>query len=143
MTIHSYIKLKPGSLRQNITIDELKGLLNDYKSSISKTAHQLNWEYNERAFPYMIREPDDNNANWFYLVSEERGYHLIALGIDNGQDSPEEDDEMLPYIQITLVDSSTYGDKAKANEFAKYLAKKLKGELHLFNGRVIHNDLKK
>ncbi|EIJ81661.1 hypothetical protein PB1_01930 [Bacillus methanolicus PB1] len=42
------------------------------------------------------------------------------------------------YIQITLPESSTFGDKGKANEFCKLFAKKLQGELHLFNGRIMY-----
>jgi len=42
------------------------------------------------------------------------------------------------YIQVVLPEDSTHGDKGKANEFCKYLAKEYKGELHLFNDRIMY-----
>jgi len=47
------------------------------------------------------------------------------------------------YIQVTLTPESTHGDKGKANEFCKYLAKQYKAELHLFNGRVMYYNPRK
>ena len=32
----------------------------------------------------------------------------------------------------------SFGDKGKANEFCRFLAKKLEGELQLFNGRTMY-----
>lgn len=42
------------------------------------------------------------------------------------------------FIQFVLPEGATHGDKAKGNEFVKHFAKKLKAELHLFNGRVMY-----
>lgn len=47
------------------------------------------------------------------------------------------------YIQLVLPEGSTHGDKAKGNEFGKHFAKKLKAELHLFNGRVMYYNPRK
>ena len=144
MALSSFIKLKDGSIKIDITIDDIKGLINEYKQSLSHTSKQLAWDYNKSAFPYSLKETEDGKSKWFYLFSEEKGYHILAIGVDYEYVKTYEDlEQKIPYIQISLSKHSTSGDKAKANEFAKFLSKKLKGELHLFNGRIIHNNLKK
>lgn len=139
MASHAYIKLVPSSAKENITIDEVKELFHYYKEITSKTGTQVDWKYNEAAFPYEIKEPPEGQGKWFYLHSDQDRYHAILLGVDKEiirhEDQPE---RVQTYIQITLPDASTFGDKGKANEFCKYLAKKLQGELHLFNGRIMY-----
>jgi hypothetical protein len=136
---NSYIKLLPSSVKQTITTDELLELFHYYKSITAKTGHQLSWGYDNAAFPYEIKEKEEGKGKWFYLKSNRDGYHLILLGID--KEEIEEADGSLReqcFIQVTIPEGSTAGDKGKANEFCKFLAKKLKGELHLFNGRIMY-----
>ena len=144
MSSSTFIKLKDGSVKNDITIEDVKELINLYRQSITHTAKQLAWDYQNSAFPYVVKETNEGKEEWFYLYSEKKGYHLLALGVDYEYIKANGDcDQKIPYIQISLSKHSTNGDKSKANEFAKYLSKKLKGELHLFNGRVIHYNLKK
>ncbi len=143
MPLSTFIKMK-GSLKEDITIEDIKNLITQYKKSISHTSEQLGWDYSNSAFPYVLKETSEGKHNWFYLYSEEKDYHMIGIGVDYEYDqAPDENEQRIPYIQISLSQHSTIGDKSKANEFAKFLAKKLKGELHLFNGRIIHYNLKK
>jgi len=135
---NAYIKLVAASVTQNVTLDEVKDLFMYYKDITSKTGNQLDWNYMEAAFPYTITETKEN---YFILKSQDTRYHTIIVGV--GTD--DEDSESISngtvsgsYIQVTLPKSSTYGDKGKANEFSKFLGKKLEGELHLFNGRIMY-----
>lgn len=139
MTENAYIKLVPESEKQTITTDELIELFHYYKEITGKTGQQLNWEYSEAAFPYELKEKPEGKGKWFYLESKEQRYRYILLGID--QETIPNDDgttKVQTYIQVTLPEASTHGDKGKANEFCKFIAKKLKGELHLFNGRIMY-----
>jgi len=139
MTENAYIKLVPSSAQQTITTDEIKSLFNYYKEITSKTGTQVDWNYEYSAFPYEIKEPTTGTDNWFYLKSDNDRYNAILMGIDNESVVNNENEQVKQtYIQITLPDSATHGDKGKANEFSKFLAKKLKGELHLFNGRIMY-----
>ncbi|MCA1029903.1 DUF1885 family protein [Bacillus timonensis] len=130
----AYIKLVPESTQTTVTLDDVKNLFNYYKEITNKTGEQLSWEYREAAFPYDLKEPNQGDANWFYLKSNDSRYNTILLGV--GKESANEQDTY--YIQLTLPEYATHGDKGKANEFAKFLAKKLSGELHLFNARIMY-----
>ena len=139
MAVNAFIKLVPSSTKQTITIDEVKELFQYYKEITGKTGDQLDWQYEGSAFPYEIKETDEGKEKWFYLHSSHERYNAILIGVDqetvrneNGEASEQ------TYIQITLPEQSTYGDKGKANEFCKFLAKKLQGELHLFNERIMY-----
>ena len=139
MAENAFIKLVPSSAKQTISIEEVKELFHFYKDITAKTGDQLNWQYGESAFPYEIKESNEGKGSWFYLYSDHDRYRAILLGIDketireeNGQEREQS------YIQVTLPEQSTFGDKGKANEFCKFLAKKLQGELHLFNERVMY-----
>ncbi|MGA4720414.1 DUF1885 family protein [Fictibacillus nanhaiensis] len=137
MSQSAYVKLVPASLKQVITIEELKDLLLYYRSITTKTGEQLSWGYADAAFPYTIEEKDEAKGKWFYLKGldqRKNKYILVGIGTDNNDDPNLEQ----CYIQFTLTDISTHGDKGKANEFCKFIASKLKGELHLFNGRVMY-----
>ncbi|ANC76720.1 hypothetical protein ABE65_007860 [Fictibacillus phosphorivorans] len=135
MSQSAYVKLVPASIQQVITIDELKDLLLYYRSITTKTGEQLSWEYAEAAFPYTIEEKEEAKGKWFYLKGlDQRKNKYILVGIGKEVDTDNEQH----YIQFTLTDISTHGDKGKANEFCKFIASKLKGELHLFNGRVMY-----
>ncbi|MBU8877658.1 DUF1885 family protein [Bacillus sp. FJAT-29790] len=136
---NAYIKLVPSSAKENITTDEVKELFQYFKKITAKTGSQIDWKYNEAAFPYEMKEKPEGKGKWFYLHSDHDRYHAILLGID--KETIREDDGLereQSYIQITLPESSTFGDKGKANEFCRFLAQKLQGELHLFNGRIMY-----
>jgi len=139
MANQAYIKLVPSSVKQTITIDELREILEYYKEITGKTGKQLNWQYNEAAFPYEITEEIVNNNKQLILISNHERYHSMALYINEEKASNGDENEAIQtYIQLTLTNRSTYGDKGKANEFCKFLANKLQGELHLFNGRIMY-----
>ncbi|MGN1401863.1 MAG: DUF1885 family protein [Bacillus sp. (in: firmicutes)] len=131
----AFIKLVPQSAIQTITIEELKDLFRYYRNITTKTGVQLDWDYSGHAFPYEIKETSDSAGKWFYLSSAEDRYHLIALAIDQ---ETTRDGHIQTYIQVSLAGTSTYGDKSKANEFCRFLAKKVQGELHLFNKRIMY-----
>ncbi|MCM3178419.1 DUF1885 family protein [Cytobacillus horneckiae] len=139
MTANAYIKLVPSSEAENIPTEMIKEYFHYYKEITAKTGNQVNWSYDEAAFPYKIEEQPDAKGSWFYLRSDEDRYNLIMLGIDKEVIHDENGtDKLQSFIQITLPETATFGDKGKANEFCKFLAKKLKAELHLFNGRVMY-----
>ncbi|MFK9092267.1 DUF1885 family protein [Bacillus salipaludis] len=139
MAVSAFIKLVPLSAKQTVTIEEVKDLFHYYKKITAKTGDQLNWQYGDSAFPYEIKEKEESNGTWFYLQSDHERYNAILIGVDTetvrNEDGTENEQV---YIQITLPEQSTYGDKGKANEFCKFLAKKLQGELHLFNERIMY-----
>ncbi|MDN4523578.1 DUF1885 family protein [Fictibacillus fluitans] len=134
MQENAYIKLVPASKQQVITIDEVKDLFRYYKEITGKTGSQLGWEYGESAFPYNMEEKSHGKGKWFYLKSKEQRFKYIMVGVDNESGTC----PTTPYIQITLPEGFTHGDKGKANEFCKFLAKQLNAELHLFNGRIMY-----
>lgn len=139
MALNAYIKLVPSSAQQTITLEEVKELFHYYKNIISKAGEQTGWKYSDAAFPYEIKETEEGKGKWFYLHSRDERYKVILIGVDTEQFRNEDGDEKeQTYIQVTLPEQSTYGDKGKANEFCKFLAKKLQGELHLFNERVMY-----
>ena len=139
MTRKAFIKLVPTSIQTAITKDELKALFHYYKEITSKTGSQIDWMYDQAAFPYDIKEDLDQQNNSFYLYSKQDRYHLILIGIEQEIITDENgDQEKQTYIRVTLPSSSTYGDKGKANEFCKFVAKQLHGDLQLFNGRVMY-----
>jgi hypothetical protein len=139
MAENAFIKLVPSSRKQTISVEEVKELLNYYKDITGKTGNQVDWEYGDSAFPYVIKEKDQGKGNWFYLHSTNERYYAILIGVDQESIRDEDGtDRIQTYIQVTLPEQSTFGDKGKANEFCKFLAKKLQGELHLFNERIMY-----
>lgn len=139
MATTAYIKLVPSSVQQQITTEEVKQLFQKYKEWMGKTGEQIDWEYDQATFPYKIKEKEEGAGQWFYLTSDQERYQTIVVAI--GKESIEKEDEGTTeqaYIQISLPKSATYGDKGKATEFAKFMAKQLKGELHLFNNRIMY-----
>ncbi|WP_078547402.1 DUF1885 family protein [Litchfieldia alkalitelluris] len=129
---NAYIKLVEGSATQEVSLEEVKQLFTYYKEITSRTGDQLNWDYADSAFPYHISKENDD---YFVLESKDSRYNMIIVGV--GQESATDEQSQL-YIQISLPQQSTHGDKGKANEFCKFLAKKLEGELHLFNSRIMY-----
>lgn len=139
MSSNAYIKLVPSSTQQAISTDELKDLFNYYKQITAKTGDQVDWSYENSAFPYELKEKEEGKGTWFYLQSSQDRYNAILFGVDKETIIVENDTEReQTYIQITLPPTATAGDKGKANEFSKFIGKKLQGELHLFNGRVMY-----
>lgn len=139
MSSNAYIKLVPSSTQQAISTDELKDLFNYYKQITAKTGDQVDWSYENSAFPYELKEKEEGKGTWFYLQSSQDRYSAILFGVDKETIVDEDDTEReQTYIQITLPPTATAGDKGKANEFSKFIGKKLQGELHLFNGRVMY-----
>jgi len=140
MSTHAYIKLVQASAKKSVTLAEVKELLQYYKEITSKTGEQLGWGYREAAFPYTIAETPDGKDQWFYLKGEPPRYQTIIIGVGKEQLKDDDSDESREqsFIQVTLPHGATHGDKGKANEFCKFLARKLEGELHLFNGRVMY-----
>lgn len=135
---NAYIKLVTNSNAQHISLDDVKDLFSYYKEITGKTGTQLDWDYDNAAFPYQIKEVN-HEKNWFYLKSDHQKYKAIIVGVGQEKIVDETGENTVQsYIQITLPEISTAGDKGKANEFCKFLAKKLEGELHLFNGRVMY-----
>lgn len=139
MAENAFIKLVPSSAKQTITTEEVKELFHYYKDITSKTGTQLDWEFGNAAFPYEIKETEEGKGTWFYLRSSHERYNVMLLGVDKETIQTEDGEQREQYyVQVTLPEQSTFGDKGKANEFCKFLAKKLQGELHLFNGRVMY-----
>jgi|UPI000570E2D1 hypothetical protein len=139
MAQNAYIKLVPSSAKQTITIEEVKDLIYYYKNITEKTGDQTNWPYENAAFPYVVKDPEEGKDKWFYLKSDHERYYAILIGVDKEIVRNEEGEEREQvYIQVTLPEQSTFGDKGKANEFCKFIAKKLKAELHLFNERIMY-----
>ncbi|UZJ77317.1 DUF1885 family protein [Fictibacillus sp. KU28468] len=135
MQQHAYIKLVPSSKQQSITSEEVKNLFRYYNEITSKTGTQLGWEYGQSAFPYSMEEKSEGKDRWFYLKGTDRQqFKYIIIGLDTEETA----ETNTSYIQVTLPEGFTHGDKGKANEFCKFLAKQLEGELHLFNGRIMY-----
>ncbi|MEA3318877.1 MAG: DUF1885 family protein [Bacillota bacterium] len=137
MASSAYINLVPNSKEKTLTVEDVKELLNYYREITSKTGKQLGWEYSQAAFPYELNEKPDGKGQWFYLKGTEDRYKMILIGVGT-QIAKSEETMPLSYIQVTLHDQSTHGDKAKANELCKFLAKKLEAELKLFTGSIMY-----
>lgn len=135
MTKNAYIRLVANSTKTLISLDEVKGLLEEYTRKNRRTGDQIGWPYEDFSFPYEITETPESEGKWFYLKATEEGYGLIAIAVDS--------DETGEYIQVSLSDYSTYGDKNKAVEFCKLFGEKLKAEVHLFNENVMYFDPRK
>lgn len=124
---HAFIRLVPKSVKQAITLEDVQQLFTYYKSITAQTGKQLNWSYEESAFPYEIIQTSETTL---HLKSSHDRYRSIFVGV--GEENEQH------FVQITLPESATFGDKGKANEFCRYVAKKLEAELQLFNGRTMY-----
>ncbi|WP_408010828.1 DUF1885 family protein [Pseudalkalibacillus sp. A8] len=133
MSSSAYVKLVAKSKQQTITLDEVEKFIRYYMEITSKTGEQLNWEYGSAAFPYTIEQRKNGEQAYYLLKGNTQGYNYMLVGAGSDDEGSEN-----TYIQIVLPEGSTHGDKGKANEFSKFLAKKLDGELHLFNGRIMY-----
>ena len=129
----AYIYLVEGSTATHADIEDVKGKFNRYVEMTKKTGEQLGWSYAESAFPYTLEERPEGKGSWFLLRGKDPSvYKAIIVGVG----SREENGQVRHYIQVSLPETSTSGDKGKANEFCRFLAREYKGELHLFNNRV-------
>ncbi|WP_270181723.1 DUF1885 family protein [Alkalihalobacillus sp. CinArs1] len=113
--------------KEDLDLNVVKSFLIYYKEITEKTGKQLSWDYGTSAFPYNIMGHDEN---WFYLKGTSEEYRGIVIGLTEDA------------LQIVLPDYATHGDKAKANELCKFLAKKMNGDLTLFNGRTMYTTKK-
>lgn len=125
----AYIRVPKRNGKEPLSYADVKAAVEHYIEITLKTGKQLDWPYEQAAFPYSIEVREEGERRWFYLKGKDPMlYKVILIGVgEDGEDS---------VVQITLTDISTHGDKGKANELARYLAKKLKGSLTLFNGRI-------
>ncbi len=133
MSSSAYVKLVEKSKQQSITLDDVEKLIRYYKEITSKTGEQLGWKYGSAAFPYSIERRESKELKYYELKGSDQGYHYILVGVGSEFNS-----ENTTQVQIVLPDGATHGDKGKAVEFSKFLAKQLNGELHLFNGRIMY-----
>lgn len=134
MSQSAFIKFVSGSAVSTLTLDELKEQLLQYKEQLSKTGTQLDWEYDDAGFPYTIESKPEGEGKWFYLKGKNMLYKYLLFGVGNSEDG----EDTRSYVQVTLPDEATHGDKAKANEYCKHLARIWKAELQLFNGRIMY-----
>lgn len=135
----AFIKLVKESKVQEVTLDDIKSKISHYIDMTKKTGEQLSWGYADAAFPYTIMEKQEAKGKWFYLKGNDpKLYKYIMFGVGKEELEEEEGKKEQFYIQVVLPEDSTHGDKGKANEFCKYLAKEYQGELRLFNDRVMY-----
>ncbi|NIK75786.1 hypothetical protein FHS15_000886 [Paenibacillus castaneae] len=133
MSQSAYIKFVQGSSVERLSLEEAKGVLSQYKEQTALTGQQLDWNYAEAAFPYTFESKQDDR--WFFLKGINPLYKYILFGTGEANSAA---GHMVPCVQVVLPDEATHGDKAKANELCKYIAKQLKAELTMFNGRTIY-----
>jgi hypothetical protein len=134
MSQSAYLYFTEGSSVPSVTLEELEGYLLRYREQTAKTGEQLDWSYADAAFPYTIEKKPEGDGVWFYLKAKDEPYKYIVFGVG----SKTENDAQKHYVHVVLPDGSTHADKSKGNELCKYLARTLKTELHLFNGRVMY-----
>lgn len=129
----AYIYFVAGSTAAHTDIYDVKAKFTRYIDMTKKTGQQLGWAYADAAFPYELEERPEGKGSWFLLKGKDPSmYKAIIVGVG----SKEENGEEKHYIQVSLPESATHGDKSKANEFCRYLARDYKAELHLFNNRI-------
>lgn len=148
----AYIKLVEGSTQAKIDLQGVENLLRQYQEMLKKTGQQLDTDYTQWAFPYQMEKKNDGEHHWLQLTSKEpMKYKYILMGVGNEEVIvPAENEENAnpqtitrSYIQVVLPDVAMQSDKGKANEFCKFMAKQLKAELHMFNGRILYYNPRK
>lgn len=129
----AYIYFVDGSTAASASIDDVKAKFTRYVDMTTKTGKQLGWTYADAAFPYTLEERPEGKDAWFLLKGKDPNmYKAIVVGVG----SKNENGSQKHYIQVSLPESATHGDKNKANEYCRYLARDYKAELHLFNNRI-------
>ncbi|MEQ6388973.1 DUF1885 family protein [Bacillaceae bacterium S4-13-58] len=134
----AYIYLVENSKQQELQLDDVKELISYYQEITSKTGEQLQWEYSKHSFPYTVEEQKDQNGHYLILRGQDDRYQYILIGVGSVVKQTKDGTNEQFYVQLMLPDNSEHGDLGKANELAKFLGKKLEGELHLFNGRIMY-----
>lgn len=125
MSKSAYIKLVPGSKQETIDLDGVKQLLDTYCEMTGLTGKQLGWSYEAAAFPYEVSHEEQDGISYLYLKGKSPDkYNGLIIG------TSKEEASGVHYIQIVLPANASHGDLAKGNEFSKFFAKQLKGELH-------------
>lgn len=138
MSQSAYIKFVQGSSVERLSLEDVKSKLTHYKEQTALTGSQLGWDYAEAAFPYTFESKNDDR--WFYLKGINPLYHYILFG---PSETTSVAGHIVPCVQVVLPNEATHGDKAKANELCKYMAKGLQAELTMFNGRTIYYNPRK
>ncbi|MBG9788341.1 DUF1885 family protein [Brevibacillus laterosporus] len=129
----AYVYLVDSSIASTVTLDDVKTFLQKYQDKTSKTGQQLDWSYTDASFPYHIEEPAEGKDTFFILKGKDQNlYKYVIIGVGTHL----KDDQERAFIQVSIPDTATQNDKSKGNEYCRYLARELKGELHLFNGRI-------
>lgn len=134
MSQSAYVQLVKGSTTDNVTLEDVRSIFDRYREQTALTGKQLDWQYDDMAFPYEIEQRTNDGVDWLCLKGTNSDYRYIFIGIG----TKEREGVTIPYIQFVLPDGSTHGDKAKANEFCKYFGKTLQAEVQLFNGRTMY-----
>ncbi|GAA0325081.1 DUF1885 family protein [Bacillus carboniphilus] len=130
MQEEALIRVHNKSKKSTITYEDVKEILQEYVRRTKKTGEQLNWDYDQHAFPYSIEEIQNEAKQFLQLKSIDPPlYHSFYLDI------PEEMDDTI--LRITLSSQSTHADKGKANELCRFISKNWGAELRLFNKRVM------
>lgn len=121
--------------KEPLKLDKVKEMLEYYNEITSKTGEQLGWSYENVAFPYTIEQVStvDGEDILHLKTKDETLFSHLLVSVSQ----EETESERKSYIIIHLPSDGTYGDKGKANEFAKFFGKKYKGEVTLFNGRIM------
>ncbi|WP_028611180.1 DUF1885 family protein [Paenibacillus harenae] len=138
MSQSAYIKFVQGSTVEAMTLEDIRSKLLHYREQTALTGSQLDWDYADAAFPYTIESKQDDR--WFYLKGTNPLYKHIIFGPGETRSAA---GQSVPCVQVVLPDEATHGDKAKANELCKYLAKQCQAELTMFNGRTIYYNPRK
>jgi hypothetical protein len=138
MSQSAYIKFVQGSSVEKLTLEDVQSQLLHYVEQTKLTGTQLGWDYAEAAFPYSIESKQDDR--WFYLKGINPLYKHIIFG---PSETTSVAGKVVPCVQVVLPEEATHGDKAKANELCKFMAKKLQAELTMFNGRTIYYNPRK
>jgi len=135
MDNRAWIRLVENSTQTEVSLEDVKERLERYVDMASRTGRQLGWSYEEAAFPYTMEERTENGNSWLILKGKDpKMYRGLIIGVK--QEPAEKGGHHT--IQILIPPGATHGDKSKANEFCRYLAKAFQGELRLFNGRIMY-----
>lgn len=135
MDNRAWIRLVENSTQTEVSLKDVKEQLDRYVDMASRTGRQLGWTYEEAAFPYTVEERTENESSWLILKGKDpKMYRGLVIGVK--QEPAEKGGHHT--IQILIPPGATHGDKSKANEFCRYLAKAFQGELRLFNGRIMY-----
>ena len=124
MDNRAWIRLVENSTQTEVSLEDVKERLERYVDMASRTGRQLGWSYEEAAFPYTMEERTENGNSWLILKGKDpKMYRGLVIGVK--QEPAEKGGHHT--IQILIPPGATHGDKSKANEFCRYLAKAFQG----------------